>query len=68
MVNDSCANNMLRQHALEIFLSGIAAVDPVAAILRHVDVSDGALGVAGQRFVLSDFENYENHSVALTNR
>jgi glycerate 2-kinase len=50
------ANTILRQHALEIFQSGIAAVDPAAAVLRHVDVADELLDVAGQRFVLGGFE------------
>lgn len=42
---------------MEIFQAGLAAVDPVEAILRHVKVSEDVLHIGGQRFALSDFEH-----------
>lgn len=57
MPDQHYTNRSLRKHALEIFQAGLAAVDPVEAIFRHVKVSEDVLHVEGQRFVLSDFEH-----------
>lgn len=42
----------LRQQALAIFRAALAAADPVAAILRHVRVRDGALIAGRTRYPL----------------
>ena len=57
MADSRKENKTLRQHALEIFQAGLAAVDPVEAIYRHVSIAEDVLKVGGHRFVLSDFEH-----------
>lgn len=46
----------MRQHAFEIFQAGLKAVDPVAAIQRHVKRRDDELMIADRRY---DLKNYE---------
>lgn len=46
----------MRKQALEIFSAGIAAVDPVEAVCRHVKVRDDILVIAEQRFDLKKFK------------
>ncbi|MCG8603815.1 glycerate kinase [bacterium] len=47
----------LRQHALEIFQSGLQAADPKKAVHRFVQREGQTLEVHGQRYHLEDFEN-----------
>lgn len=47
---------LMRQQALEIFMAGLKAVDPIEAIYRHIKVTDEAIFVDDQRF---DLEKYE---------
>jgi len=42
----------LRQQALSIFRAALSAADPVAAVLRHVHVRDGALLAGRKRYPL----------------
>jgi hydroxypyruvate reductase len=44
----------LRQQALAIFRAALAAADPTAAILRHVQLRDGALLAGRTRYPLRD--------------
>jgi len=44
----------LRQQALAIFRAALAAADPIAAILRHVRLRDGALLAGRTRYPLRD--------------
>ncbi len=44
----------LRQQALAIFRAALAAADPIAAILRHVCLRDGALLAGRTRYPLRD--------------
>jgi hydroxypyruvate reductase len=46
----------MRQQALEIFQAGLKAVDPTAAIHRHVQRIDDELMVADRRFDLKSYE------------
>jgi glycerate 2-kinase len=47
---------LMRQQALEIFMAGLKAVDPIEAIYRHIKVTDEAIFMDDQRF---DLEKYE---------
>jgi hydroxypyruvate reductase len=46
----------LRKQALAIFNAALRAADPVEAVLRHFQVRDGSLHVAGRRYALSRFD------------
>jgi len=46
----------MRQQALEIFQAGLKAVDPTAAIHRHVQRIDDELMIADRRFDLKSYE------------
>ena len=46
----------LRKQALAIFNAAIRAADPVEAVVRHFQVRDGTLYVAGRRYPLSRFD------------
>ena len=50
------SSKQLRQHALDIFEAGLAAVDPADAILRHMSVSEDVLDISGHQFGLNEFE------------
>ena len=45
----------LREDSRRIFAAGVAAVDPVAAVQRHVQRQDGILRVDGVSYVLSRY-------------
>jgi hydroxypyruvate reductase len=47
---------LMRKQALEIFNAGVKAVDPVAAVYRHVKVKDETLSIDDQSFDLKNFE------------
>lgn len=46
----------MKQDCMEIFQTGLSAVDPAQAVRRHVKVEDGILHVRGRSFRLSEFE------------
>ena len=48
--------NTMRQHAMEIFQAALKAVDPVEAILRHVQLENEILQIAEHKFELKDFD------------
>lgn len=47
----------MRQDALRIFQSALAAVDPEEAVLRHVSLERGTLRVGSRQLDLDDFRN-----------
>src|SRR5262245_42391625 len=46
----------LRTQAHAIFKAAVRAADPVEAILRHFQIQNGSLAVAGHRYRLSHFD------------
>jgi hydroxypyruvate reductase len=46
----------MRQQALDIFRAGLSAVDPVAAILRHVVKAGQTLRIDDQQFELNNYD------------
>ena len=46
----------MRRHAYEIFQAGLKAVDPVAAIQRHVQYRDNELLIADGLYDLKKYE------------
>ncbi len=50
-------NQQLRQHAQEIFAAGLRAVDPIAAILRHVRLDGALLTVGSAQYDLDAYRN-----------
>ncbi|GAK50537.1 glycerate 2-kinase [Candidatus Moduliflexus flocculans] len=50
-------NELLRQHAREIFAAGLRAVDPIAAIQRHVRRDGAVLTVGSTRYDLHAYRH-----------
>ncbi len=46
----------LRKHALQIFETGLQAVDPKRVIVRHVTLKNSVLQIGAKRFDLRDYE------------
>lgn len=46
----------MRRHAREVFRAGLAAVDPCAAVLRHVILDENVLHIGEHRFELQDIQ------------
>lgn len=55
-MTDMTVTEKMRKDALEIFFSGLRAVDPQEAVLRHVHVVSGDLMVGGKIYKLRDFQ------------
>jgi len=49
--------NQLRADARKIFAAGVKSADPFEAVKRHVEVTDGALGVDGRSYDLATIGN-----------
>ena len=47
----------LRKQARAIFKAAVQAADPVEAVLRHFELRDGSLRVAGRRYRLAQFDH-----------
>ncbi|MGD2186461.1 MAG: glycerate kinase [Desulfobacterales bacterium] len=46
----------MREHALQIFKTGLQAVDPEQAIMHHVTVNDNMLLIGSRQFNLKDYD------------